>query len=87
MKHAGSFREPFQRHYANVGNKDPSGGQLKEIPVKLTKLLERTASDIPTENFIISINRRNEFRKVRKRGLNVSPPVHRETNFLKRMQR
>ena len=47
MKHAGSFREPFQRHYANVGNKNPSEATLvKEIPVKLTKLLERTASDI-----------------------------------------
>ena len=65
MKHAGSFREPFRRHYANVGNKDPRREQqLKEIPMKLTKLLERTASDVPTENFIISINRRNEFRNV-----------------------
>ena len=34
--------------------------------MKLTKFLVRAASDIVTENFIISINQRNEFRKIAK---------------------
>lgn len=34
--------------------------------VKLTKFLVRAASDIVTENFIISIKQRNEFRKIAK---------------------
>lgn len=38
----------------------------KEILVKLTKFLVRAASDIVTENLIISINQRNEFRKIAK---------------------
>ena len=34
--------------------------------MKLTKFLVRAASDIVTENFIISIKQRNEFRKIAK---------------------
>lgn len=34
--------------------------------MKLTKFLVRAASDIVTENFVISINQRNEFRKIAK---------------------
>lgn len=34
--------------------------------MKLTKFLVRAASDIVTENLIISINQRNEFRKIAK---------------------
>lgn len=64
MKHASSYHRSFRKLYANVGNNDRS--TTKEILVKLTKFLVRAASDIVTENFIISINQRNEFRKIAK---------------------